>query len=80
MTAGDEDLLTAEQVAERLGVRADWIYTLVAREGIPYVKHGGKWWAPDFRFRWSEIEDWLRHEGSGPLPSESAGEQGDGRS
>ena len=40
---GDPELLTAEQIAEKLGVRPDWIYTLVARDSIPYVRQGGRW-------------------------------------
>jgi excisionase family DNA binding protein len=61
--AADEELLTAEDVAERLRVKPDWIYTLVARDGIPYVRTGGRWYAPELRFRWSEIQQWVQREG-----------------
>jgi len=61
----DDELLTPEQVADLLGVRRDWVMTLVARDGIPYIRHGGSWWAPDFRFRRSETDEWSQSEEQG---------------
>jgi excisionase family DNA binding protein len=53
-----EELLTVEQVAERLQVKTSWVRDH-ARKGrnphLPGIKLGGKW-----RFRWSRIEQWLK--------------------
>jgi excisionase family DNA binding protein len=68
---GDEDLLTADEVAEMLGVPAGSIHLLVAREAIPFVKQGRWWKAASYRFRRSEIDEWLR---SDPYYSPPSGE------
>jgi excisionase family DNA binding protein len=52
------NLLTADQLAERLGVTASWIRDHARgtrRPKIPAIKLGGGW-----RFRWESIEDWLK--------------------
>jgi excisionase family DNA binding protein len=49
-----ENLLTAEQVAEYLKVDKFTIYRLVAQKKIPAFRVGSQW-----RFKKSVIEDWL---------------------
>jgi excisionase family DNA binding protein len=50
----DTRLLTAEQVAERLGVPKSWVYAR-AREGrIPTVRLGRY-----YRFRPAALEEWI---------------------
>jgi len=49
-----ENLLTAEQVAEYLKVDKFTIYRLVAQKKIPAFRVGSQW-----RFKKSAIEDWL---------------------
>lgn len=47
-------LLTAEQVAEILGVPASWIYEQARKGRIPHIKLGRY-----VRFRHSAVEAWL---------------------
>jgi excisionase family DNA binding protein len=48
-------LLTAEDVAERLGVTRDWVWSQARAGRIPHVKLGRY-----RRFREEAIDDWLR--------------------
>ena len=48
-------LLTAEEVAERLGMRTDWVWALARAGRIPHVRLGRY-----RRFRDSAIEAWLQ--------------------
>jgi excisionase family DNA binding protein len=48
-------LLTAEQVAERLGVTKEWVWAQVRLDQIPHVRLGRY-----RRFREEAIEDWLK--------------------
>jgi excisionase family DNA binding protein len=54
------ELLTAEEVAEMLGMSCDWTYDQVRRGRIPVVRLGRR-----YRFRREAIEDWLREMESG---------------
>jgi excisionase family DNA binding protein len=47
-------LLIAEEVAERLSVRTDWVWAQARADRIPYVRLGRY-----RRFRASAIEAWL---------------------
>jgi excisionase family DNA binding protein len=52
-----EPILTKEQVAERLQIKASTVYELARRRSarpMPVLKVGKY-----LRFRWSEIEQWL---------------------
>jgi excisionase family DNA binding protein len=52
-----EPLLTAEEVAERLKIKASTVYELTrrrSRQPLPFLKIGKY-----LRFRWSEVEKWL---------------------
>jgi excisionase family DNA binding protein len=53
-------LLTAEQVAERLGVTKEWVWAQVRRDHIPHVRLGRY-----RRFREEAIEEWLRRKERG---------------
>jgi excisionase family DNA binding protein len=52
-----EPILTKEQVAERLQIKASTVYELARRRSarpMPVLKVGKY-----LRFRWSEVEQWL---------------------
>jgi excisionase family DNA binding protein len=48
-------LLTAEEVAEIIGMRVDYVYALSRRGQIPHLRFGRT-----LRFRAEAIEGWLR--------------------
>ena len=48
-------LLTAEEVAERLGMRTDWVWAQARAGLIPHIRLGRY-----RRFRESAVEAWLR--------------------
>lgn len=50
------DLLTPEQVCERLQVTKSWLYAQVRRRGgtIPYIRLGHF-----LRFHWTDLSAWL---------------------
>jgi excisionase family DNA binding protein len=48
-------LLTVEEVADRLGVRKEWVWAQARAGRIPHVRLGRY-----RRFREEAIEDWLR--------------------
>lgn len=50
-----ERLLTAKEVADLLGVHQNYVYDQAGKGFIPSYKFGGH-----RRFRWSEVENWLR--------------------
>jgi excisionase family DNA binding protein len=50
----DEQLLTAEQVAERLSVPTSWVRSNTRTGAIPHVPLGKY-----KRYRWSDVEAWL---------------------
>jgi excisionase family DNA binding protein len=49
-------LLTAEEIAERLGMRTDWVWAQARAGRIPHVRLGRY-----RRFRESTIEAWLKN-------------------
>lgn len=53
----EERLLTARELADRLGVHANYVYALAKSGGVPSYRFGG-----NRRFRWSEIELWLEEQ------------------
>jgi len=57
-------LLTAEDIAEMLGMRVDYVYALTRRDAIPHLRFGRT-----LRFRPEAIEGWLEE-------LEAAGGQG----
>jgi excisionase family DNA binding protein len=50
----DTRLLTADQVAKRLGVPKSWVYARARAGGIPAVRLGRY-----YRFRPQALEDWI---------------------
>lgn len=56
-------LLTAEEVAEIIGMRVDYVYELSRRGQIPHLRFGRT-----LRFRTEAIEAWLRAAERGTLP------------
>jgi excisionase family DNA binding protein len=59
-------LLTAEEVAERSGMRTDWVWAQARAERIPHVRLGRY-----RRFREAAVEAWLRdlETGGSALPA-----------
>lgn len=55
-------LLTADEVAEIIGMRVDYVYTLSRRGQIPHLRFGRT-----LRFRAEAIEAWLGAEERGSL-------------
>lgn len=53
------EFLTAEQLADRLGVCTRSIKTMVSRDGLPTHLLGPRL----VRFLWSEVEEWLMNRG-----------------
>lgn len=53
-SSSHEPLLTATQVADRLGVPKSWVYEKSALGVVPSIKVGVY-----RRFKWSQIEAWL---------------------
>jgi excisionase family DNA binding protein len=48
------NLLTAEQVAKKLGKPTSWVYNNLRREGIPFIKLGQQ-----YRFAEEELDTWI---------------------
>ena len=65
----DRQLLNAEDVAEIIGMRVDYVYALTRRDAIPYLRFGRT-----LRFREEAIEAWLEKlEAPGGQPRASRG-------
>jgi excisionase family DNA binding protein len=60
-----ERLLTAAEVAERLGFSAGWVLDHFEAGELPGFRLGRK--GGPVRFRWSEIEEWLQTRRVGPI-------------
>lgn len=57
------DLLTAQEVAERLQVSESWIKKLAQRRQIPHYKVAGK-----LRFRWTDVNRFVEQQKVAPTP------------
>ncbi len=60
-------LLTAEEIAERLGMRTDWVWAQARAGRIPHVRLGRY-----RRFRESAIEAWVSDLETGGIPAKAA--------
>ncbi len=49
-----ETLLTASEIAQHLRLHVETVYRLIHQKRLPAIKIGGQW-----RFRQSEVEQWL---------------------
>ncbi len=58
--ADEARLLTADEVASRLGVQPSWVSKAARANRIPHVRVGRY-----RRFRWPDIEAWLEHQRRG---------------
>ena len=57
-----DKLLTADELAERLGMKTEWVWAQARAGRIPHVRLGRY-----LRFRESAVEEWLRElETGGP--------------
>jgi excisionase family DNA binding protein len=56
-----EKLLTPEDVAAWMGVSPEWVQTMARNKEMPAVRLGRFW-----RFKESELEEWLQHRRTGP--------------
>jgi excisionase family DNA binding protein len=71
---GKRHLLKAEDIAEMLDMRVDYVYALTRRDAIPHLRFG---WT--LRFRPEAIEAWLEEleaPGGHAYPSRSRGAAG----
>ena len=60
-------LLTAEEIAERLGMRTDWVWAQARAGRIPHVRLGRY-----RRFRESAIEEWVSELETGGATAKAA--------
>ncbi len=51
--------MSAEVIADHLGVTKDSVYTWIARRGMPAHRVGRLW-----KFQVSEVDDWVRSNGA----------------
>ncbi len=56
--------VSVEDVARHLGVVRDSVYRLIEHRGLPAHKIGRLW-----KFKLSEVDDWVRAEGASEDPS-----------
>lgn len=63
-----EPWLSVEQIAEHLGVTRDSIYRWIERKGLPAHRVGRLW-----KFKASEVDEWVRAGGSDEVESQSVG-------
>jgi excisionase family DNA binding protein len=54
LSAGDDDLLTAEEVAELLRVSQAWVYAQTRGRRIPHIRLGRQ-----VRYRRSALDAWI---------------------
>ena len=64
-----EPLITAREVADRLGMSVDWVLKKWQAGELPGYRLNGRNARP-VRFRWSEILAWLDGQRRGPHPVE----------
>jgi excisionase family DNA binding protein len=64
-----DKLLTAEEVADRLGMRTDWVWAQARANRIPHVRLGRY-----RRFRESAVDEWLRELETGGSPRSASTE------
>ena len=62
MSDNGRHLLDAEQVAEILGMRVDFVYALARKDEIPHLRFGRT-----LRFRAAAIDRWLEESERGTL-------------
>jgi excisionase family DNA binding protein len=62
---------TIEEVSTHLSVGRDTIYRWIARRGLPATRVGKVW-----RFKLSEVEQWMRAQGEEGTP-DVTGKEGD---
>jgi excisionase family DNA binding protein len=54
-----EPWLSADQIADHLGVTKDTVYAWIADKEMPAHKVGRLW-----KFQTSEVDDWVRNDGA----------------
>ena len=67
-------LLTADELAERLGMKTEWVWAQARAGRIPHVRLGRY-----RRFRESAVEAWLREPAANPLRPRTAIASADSR-
>lgn len=66
-----EPWVSVEDVAKHLSVARDLIYRWIEHKGLPAHKVGRLW-----KFKLSEVDEWVRAGGAEPEGSEPAGGEG----
>jgi len=64
-----EPRLSADEIAEHLGVTKDTVYAWIADKGMPALQVGRLW-----KFQTSAMDDWVRGDGAGEPGRDEAGD------
>ncbi len=63
-----EPWVSADVIAEHLGVTKDSIYTWIAAKGMPAHRVGRLW-----KFKVTEVDAWVRRDGADEAPGRGVG-------
>lgn len=66
-----EPWVSVEDVAKHLGIAKDSVYRWIERKGLPAHRMGRLW-----KFKISEVDEWVRQGGAGPDDDEDDAEDG----
>ena len=64
-----EPWVSVDDVAKHLGVAKDSVYRWIERKGLPAHRMGRLW-----KFKVSEVDEWVRQGGAGPGDSDDESE------
>jgi len=65
-----EPWVSVEDVAKHLGIAKDSVYRWIERKGLPAHRMGRLW-----KFKISEVDEWVRQGGAGPDDDEDEAEE-----
>lgn len=66
-----EPWVSVEDIAKHLGITKDSVYRWIERKGLPAHRMGRLW-----KFKISEVDEWVRQGGAGPDDDEDDAEKG----
>ncbi|GAB2817829.1 helix-turn-helix domain-containing protein [Alpinimonas psychrophila] len=61
--------MSADEIADHLGVIKDTVYSWIANKGMPAHKVGRLW-----KFQVSEVDEWVRGDGAADSDRDEAGD------
>jgi excisionase family DNA binding protein len=65
-----EPWVSVEDVAKHIGIAKDSVYRWIERKGLPAHRMGRLW-----KFKISEVDEWVRQGGAGPDDDEDEAEE-----